>query len=128
MQASAADFQEAKNVDSVGDELLPNTAFAGGPITVVEGPTITWLTPEIRECSTPSTALTVLAGSTAKVRSIQFLDGKKSIATVGRGTAGIYGTTWRRGGAAKGRHMLRAIVTDAKGRKAEAQRVVRVCP
>ena len=33
MQASAADFQEAKNVDSVGDELLPNTAFAGGPIT-----------------------------------------------------------------------------------------------
>ena len=50
VQASAADFQEAKNVDSVGDELLPNTAFAGGPISVVDGPTITWLTPEIREC------------------------------------------------------------------------------
>ena len=26
--ASAADYQEAKNVDSVGDELMPNTAFA----------------------------------------------------------------------------------------------------
>ena len=128
VQASAADFQEAKNVDSVGDELLPNTAFAGGPITVVDGPTITWLTPEIRECSTPSTPLTVLAGSTATVRSVQFLLGTKPIATVRRGTAGIYGTTWRRGGAAKGRHTLRAIITDAKGRKAEAQRVVRVCP
>ena len=34
VQVSAADFQESKNVDSVGDELLPNTAFAGGPITV----------------------------------------------------------------------------------------------
>ena len=76
----------------------------------------------------PSTPLTVLAGSTATVRSVQFLLGTKPIATVRRGTAGIYGTTWRRGGAAKGRHTLRAIITDAKGRKAEAQRVVRVCP
>jgi hypothetical protein len=128
VQASAADFQEAKNVDSVGDQLLPNTAFAGGPITVVNGPTISWLTPEVRECTAPTTSLAVLAGSTATVRSIQFLDGKKTIATVRRGASGIYGTNWRRGAAAKGPHTLRAIVTDAKGRKAEAQRVVRVCP
>jgi minor extracellular serine protease Vpr len=127
VQASAADFQESKNVDSVGDELLPNTAFAGGPVRVVNTPTITWLTPEIRECATATTPLTVLAGSTATVRTIRFLDGKKPIATVRRGTAGIFGAAWRRGGAAKGRHTLRAIVTDAKGRTAEAQRVVRVC-
>ena len=127
VQASAADFQESKNVDSVGDELLPNTAFASGPVRVVNTPTITWLTPEIRECAAARTPLTVLAGSTAAVRTIRFLDGKKPIATVRRGTAGIFGATWRRGGAAKGRHTLRAIVTDAKGRTAEAQRVVRVC-
>jgi len=127
VQASAADFQESKNVDSVGDELLPNTAFAGGPITVVNGPTISWITPEIRECATPTTPLTALAGSTATIRSVRFLDGNKPITTVRRGTAGLYGATWRRGGAAKGRHTLRAIVTDAKGRHAEAQRVVRVC-
>jgi minor extracellular serine protease Vpr len=127
VQVSAADFQESKNVDSVGDELLPNTAFAGGPIDVVDGPTITWILPEIRECATARTPLTVVAGSTAAVRSIRFLLGKKAIATVRRGTAGIYTATWRRGGAAKGRHTLRAIITDAKGRTAEAQRVVRVC-
>jgi subtilisin family serine protease len=127
LQASAADFQEAKNVDSVGDQLLPNTAFASGPVDVVAGPTITWVTPEIRECAAARTPLIVLAGSNAAVRSIRFLDGKKPIATVRRGTAGIYSATWRRGNAAKGRHMLRAIVTDARGRKAEAQRVVRVC-
>ena len=34
LSASGADFQEAKNVDSVGDERLPNTAFAEGPIRV----------------------------------------------------------------------------------------------
>ncbi len=73
VQASAADFQEAKNVDSVGDELLPNTAFAGGPVSVVDGPTITWLTPEIRECVPATTPLTVLAGSTAAIRSITVL-------------------------------------------------------
>ena len=127
LQASAADFQEAKNVDSVGDELLPNTAFASGPVTVVNGPTITWLTPEIRECVPARTPLAVLAGSTRTVRSVRFFDGRKPIATVRRGTAGLYGATWRRAGAAKGRHTLRAIVTDAEGRTAEAQRAVRVC-
>jgi subtilisin family serine protease len=127
LRASAADFQESKNVDSVGDELLPNTAFAAGPIRVVAGPTVTWVTPEIRECAAARTQLVVLAGSNTAVRSVRFLDGRKPIATVRRGTAGLYSATWRRGGAAKGRHMLRAVVTDARGRTAEAQRVVRVC-
>ena len=125
--ASAADFQEAKNVDSVGDELLPNTAFASGNITVVNGPVITWVTPEPRECAAATTPLLVIGSSTAALRSVRFFDGSKTITTVRRGTAGIYSATWKRGSAAKGRHTLRAILTDAKGRQAEAQRVVRVC-
>jgi minor extracellular serine protease Vpr len=125
--ASAADFQEAKNVDSVGDQLLPNTAFASGNITVVNRPAITWVTPEPSECATAPAQLLVLASSTAALRSVRFLDGRKPIATARRGVAGLYSVAWKRGGAAKGRHTLRAIVTDAKGRQAEAQRVVRVC-
>ncbi len=127
LTASAADFQEAKNVDSVGDELLPNTAFASGPIRVVNRPTVTWVTPEVNECAAARTPLVVLAGSNRAVRSVRFFDGRKPLATVKRGGAGIFSTTWRRGTAAKGKHTLRAIVTDAAGRKAEAQRVVRVC-
>ena len=127
LAASAADYQEAKNVDSVGDELLPNTAFASGRINVVNGPTISWLVPEIRECVAARATLLVIAGSTATVRSVRFLDGRKPIATVRRGELGIYSAVWKRGGAAKGRHTLRAIVTDAKGRKVEAQRIARVC-
>jgi hypothetical protein len=127
LAASAADFQEAKNVDSIGDELLPNTAFASGNITVVAGPTVTWLAPEPRECAEARTPLLVLAGSNTTVRSVRFFQGRKLVATVRRGTAGLYSATWRRGAAAKGRHTLRAVVTDARGRTATAERVVRVC-
>ena len=125
--ASAADFQEAKNVDSVGDQLLPNTAFARGTVRVVDGPTVTWLAPEVRECAAAQTPLAVLAGSNTAVRSVRFFRGRQLVATVRRGTAGLYTATWRRGGAAKGNHTLRAVVKDARGRTATAERVVRVC-
>jgi hypothetical protein len=126
LTAQAADFQEAKNVDSVGDELLPNTAFARGPIRVVSGPTVSWLSPE-PGCVARSAPLIVLAGSNAKVRSVRFLDGRARIATGRSGGAGLYSATERTGKAAKGRHTLRVIVTDARGRKAESRLVVRVC-
>ena len=127
LSASAADFQEAKNVDSVGDQLLPNTAFAEGPIRVVDGPAVTWVVPETNECAPARTPLVALASSTAAVRSVRFFLGRKLVATVRRGTAGIYTATWRRGSAARGKHTLRTVVTDAKGRTADAERVVRVC-
>ena len=127
LSASAADFQEAKNVDSVGDELLPNTAFASGNITVVERPGDHLGHARAERVRRRPAQLLVLASSTAALRSVRFLDGSKPIATVRRGVAGIYSAAWKRGGAAKGRHTLQAIVTDAKGRQAEAQRVVRVC-
>jgi minor extracellular serine protease Vpr len=127
LSASAADFQEAKNVDSVGDALLPNTAFASGAITVANGPTVTWLAPEIRACVPARVPLLALAGSTTAVRSVRFFQGREPVATVRRGPGGLYAATWRRAGAAKGRHTLRAVVTDARGRTATAERVVRVC-
>jgi hypothetical protein len=72
-------------------------------------------------------ALVVLASSTAAVRSVRFVDGRRTIATVRRGGAGVFTATWRNGAAAKGRHTLRAIVTDARGRQARAERAVRIC-
>ena len=127
LTAEAADFQEAKNVDSVGDELLPNTAFARGPIQVVSRPTVTWLGPEVRQCAAARTPLVVLAGATGKVRTVRFFDGQKPIAVGRAGGAGLYSGTWRRGAAAKGPHTLRAVVTAAGGRKSEARLLVRVC-
>jgi hypothetical protein len=127
LDASGADFQEAKNVDSVGDDLLPNTAFASGPIRVVNRPTISWITPDTSECVVGRTRMFVIADSNVAVRSVRFYFGKKPITTVRRGGVALYAASWTRPDLAKGRYTLRAIVTDAKGRKAEAQRVVRVC-
>jgi hypothetical protein len=61
------------------------------------------------------------------VRSVRFFDGKRRIAKVTRGIEGLYLTAWRTGKAARGKHVLRALVTDRRGATASAKRVVRVC-
>jgi subtilisin family serine protease len=127
LDASAGDFQEAKNVDSVGDDLMPNTAFASGELTVVNRPTVSWLVPESQDCASQRTSMVVLAGSTAAVRAVRFFDGRKQVALDRRGSLGVFSATWARGNAKKGRHTLRAVVTDARGRTATAERIVRVC-
>jgi minor extracellular serine protease Vpr len=127
LDAAAGDFQESKNVDSVGDELLPNTAFASGSLRVVNRPTVSWLVPDTNECAPRRTQMVVLAGSTAAIRTVRFFDGTKQVARVRRGSLGLYVATWTRGNVRKGRHILRAVVTDARGRTATAERAVRVC-
>ena len=123
----ASDFQEAKNVNTSGDNIMPNTNFAAARIRAVNAPTIQWLYPERRECAAARTQLVAVGGSTKAIRSVRFLDGRRTIATVRRSTAGLYGTTWRTAGATKGRHVLRAVIRDAAGRTATAERVVRIC-
>ena len=123
----ASDYQEAKNTASIGDDVLPNTNVVDVPLNVVAGPTVTWLRPERRECVARRASLLVVAGSTARVRAVRFFADGKRIAIDRSGGAQLYSATWRRGGARKGAHLLRAVVVDAKGRTAAAERTVRVC-
>jgi subtilisin family serine protease len=123
----ASDIQEAKNVASLSDEVLPNTSVVGIELEVVRGPAVTWLAPERRECVQGRARLVVTASSTAPVRSVRFFDGREQIAADRRGAAGLYVTDWNTRREARGRHLLRAVVTDARGRTAAAERVVRVC-
>jgi len=123
----ASDFQEAKNTATVSEDVLPNTAVVSMDIQVVRGPVVTWLAPERRECVPRNARLVAVASSTAKVRSVRFLDGRERIAVDRRGPAGLYAVTWRTRGERKGVHVLRAVVVDAKGRTAVADRAVRVC-
>jgi minor extracellular serine protease Vpr len=123
----ASDFQEAKNVDQAGENVLPNTRFQLTRVRVVRGPALTWLAPGSRTCAARRQALLVAASSTAPIRSVRFYDGKGGIATVRRNVAGLYSATWRAGRAKKGRHVLRAVVLDRRGRAYSARRVVRVC-
>ena len=123
----ASDNQEAKNVNTFGSDIMPNTNFVRTTLRAVRRPTIAWLVPERRECVPRTTRLVVVAGSTAAVRSVRFFDGARRIATVRRGAEGLYGANWSTARAKKGVHRLRAVVLDARGRTAAAVRPVRVC-
>jgi hypothetical protein len=124
---ASSDYQESKNVNTQGDNVMPNTTFREVRLTVVDRPTVTWLRPETRQCAARAQQLLVVASSTARITSVRFLDGRRVVATVRRGAAGLYTSTWRTRGAVRGVHRLTAVVTDARGRNASSTRVARVC-
>src|SRR5439155_9165882 len=74
---SASDFQEAKNVNSVGDDILPNTRFRPVSITGVSGPALTWVSPAANQCVGQTAGLVVVASSTKPVCSVRFLAERK---------------------------------------------------
>ena len=122
-----ADYQEAKNVNTIGANALPNTTIKPAKLTVVNGPAVTWITPEAGVCAATPERLGVLASDTAKITAVTFYDGTRKIAAVKTGPAGAYSIDWNTAGLARGRHVLRAVVTDRAGHSATALRVVRVC-
>src|SRR5262249_48078378 len=77
----AADNQEAKNVNTIGPNALPNTAIKTTKLKVVDGPAITWITPGAGACAAKKEQLVVLASDTAKISSVTFLDGARKVAT-----------------------------------------------
>jgi minor extracellular serine protease Vpr len=125
--AVASDYQESKNIDQAGANVLPNTAFRALRLRVVAKPTATWLLPKARTCARKVESLFVTAGSAKGVRSVRFLDGRAKIAKVTRSIEGLYLTTWRTAKANRGKHLLRAVVTDRRGKTASVRRILRVC-
>jgi hypothetical protein len=122
----AADYQESKNVTTPGGAVLPNTTFRNVTIRGTAGPGATWLFPAKRACVPRRARLVVAASATTRISSVRFLDGRQPIATVRRGSEGLYSTTWSTISEKHGRHLLRAVVNTRHGRFT-AERVVRVC-
>lgn len=122
----ASDFQEAKNANSYGGDVLPNTRVSRKRLRVIHGVAVTWLTPLERRCAGRSVQLLVSASATRRIRAVRFFDGNRRLRVVRRGVAGLYTTTWRTRGAKRGVHRLRAVV-QAGARRAEATRIIRVC-
>jgi len=121
---TAADYQEAKNLDTPA--ILPNTRFRRGVIRAIAGPAVTWLAPRPGVCLRRGSNLAVLASSTARVRSVRFLDEKRPVAVDRSGPAGLYGVTWKPGPRHR-THQLHAVVVDARGRRADATLRLRSC-
>jgi hypothetical protein len=120
----ANDYQETKNVNSVGGNLFPNSTFQRARVAVVNGAAVTWLLPGARGCATRKVELAASGGSTARTTSVVFRDGRRTIARLHRNSAGLYITTWH---ATKGVHRLTVTLDDARGRSATARRRVDVC-
>jgi subtilisin family serine protease len=127
MQLVASDFQEAKNISTESDSPLPNTRFQGVRAEAVNGPTITWITPEKGKCLAPRQKLLVVANDTVAISSVGFFDGNRQIGRVRKNVAGLYEMTWRTTGKKKGAHVLAATASDVRGREAEASQTVRIC-
>jgi minor extracellular serine protease Vpr len=124
---SGADFQEAKNVNGIGDNILPNTAFRAVSITGVAGPAVTWVSPAENQCVSKTVALVVVASSTGRVRSVRFFVDGKQIDVDRSGSSDVFTGSWTASFAPRGRHVLSARATDDAGHTFSAARGLRVC-
>jgi len=127
MRLVASDFQESKNINTEGANPMPNTRIHGVRVEVVDKPTITWITPSKGRCVAARQRLLVVANDKSPISSVGFFDGDRQIGRVRKNTAGLYELTWRTKGRKKGEHVLTAVVSDVRGREAEASRTIRIC-
>ena len=127
MTVVASDYQEAKNINTEGNNPLPNTRFQGIRAEAVAGPTVTWVTPEKGRCVAARQRLLVVANDSAQISSVGFFDGQRQIGSVQKNVAGLYEMTWRTNGRRKGPHVLTAVASDVRGREAETSQTVRIC-
>ena len=124
---AVSDYQEAKNINTVGNDLFPNTAFLRSKITVVNGPTVTWIEPPAHVCALKNDRLVVVAGSNKRVKDVTFRDNGKRIGTDKSGGDGVYTIAWKTGKLKKGVHLLTATLRDSAGHRVAAGRRFRVC-
>jgi hypothetical protein len=94
MRLIAADNQEAKNVNVVGKNQVPNTRIARVRLRVVDGPTITWVSPGTRACVSGQPQLAVVASDPGLISSVGFFDGGRQIGRVKTTVAGVFTTKW----------------------------------
>ena len=120
----SSDYQEAKNIDTIGPSILPNTRTAAAKLHVVAGPAIDWLVPATGVCVQKREQAVVAASAPGKVSAVRFsVDGKR-VAVLHRGDIGIWSTTLA---LSPGKHVLVATASDAKGATASERRTVHAC-
>jgi len=125
----ASDFQETKNVNTAGSDIMPNTAFKSARIAAAARPAATWLAPNPSAgCVKGKVDLVVAASAPKKIASVRFYVGKRRVATVRNGPGGLFVATWNAGKAKRGAHKLYAIaLEEGAPRGASTSERVRVC-
>jgi subtilisin family serine protease len=120
----ASDYQEAKNIDTVGPSIMPNTRSIRQRIRVAAGTSIEWVFPAPGSCLAQRQVASVAVSSTKAVAAVRFeLDGRTIRASRGNG---LWMATL--GKVSPGKHVLQAEASSAKHRLASTRRIVRTCP
>jgi hypothetical protein len=120
----SSDYQEAKNVDTGGTSIMPNTRTASASVHVVAGGAVEWLLPLSGTCTATPAQLEVAAGAPAGVTAVRFVVDGRRVALARRPSGGLWSATARLGA---GRHVLVATAIDRKGRTVSTSRSVRTC-
>ncbi len=121
----ASDYQEAKNIDTIGPSIMPNTRTSVVGMRVVPGVAADWLAPAAGTCVRTGARAIVAASAPGRVSSVRFaLDGRQ-FAVDHTDDQGV----WSAGLPAvkHGAHTLTATAVAANGSRAAVRRKVRVC-
>jgi len=127
LRAVSSDFEEAKNVDTPGTAILPNTRTARARIRVVHGPAVDWLQPSATVCVRGNERLLLAASAPAGVRSVRILLDGHTLASARKRDDRTWTALWRVGSTEIGRHVLTAVAHDRTGHTASARVDVRRC-
>jgi hypothetical protein len=120
----SSDYQEAKNVDTVGPSIMPNTRTGSAMLHVVTGAAVDWLVPRVGVCGPVRQSLVVAASAPGKVSSVRFtIDGKRS-ARAHEIDPGVWTVTVS---LSRGKHSVVATAVGATHTTASRARTVRVC-
>ncbi len=125
----ASDYQESKNVQTIGSDIFPNTGVARARLRYTpNNPAVSWLSPVGSECvAKPRDRLVVTADGPNEIVSVRFLDGSGQIGIDRKSEADVFSAVWRSGRKPRGTHTLTAIATDENGNEVSARLKVRVC-
>ena len=121
----SSDYQEAKNIDTIGPSIMPNTRVLFTKLHVVAGAAVDWLLPTAGVCGQRRQELVVAASGPGGISSVRFsVDGKRR-AVVHKGVEGLWVTNVS---LSKGQHTIVATALAKKGKPtASARRTLRTC-
>jgi hypothetical protein len=122
----SSDFQEAKNIDTVGPGIMPNTRVGTAQLRVVAGPAVDWLSPSANTCVEKRQRLVVAASAARPLAAVRFAVDGRRFAVARAGEQGLWRATLP-ARLAHGTRTLTATAVDVRGERASATRTIHAC-
>ncbi len=122
---SSSDFQETKNIDTTGNNLLPNTRTRATRLDVVHAPAIDWLSPSSGACIASRDGLVASASAPGGIEQVRFLLDGHPLAKATKDPFHLWSGRLRRLSA--GKHVLEAVAVTHGGRSVTARIRVHRC-